>query len=214
MSDIEIVPAILTSDSEELVRLVHGFERAGVRRVHLDICDGGFVPTRTIVGYEEIRRLDSPIEFDVHLMVADPDAACEPWRATRASRVIVHVEAVKDFNAMVSHAHDCKKQLGAAINPETPLERLESVAGMADFVQFMTVHPGAQNRKPVPEVLDRIRLFHANHPHMTIAVDGGITPETAPMCAAAGATVLVSGSYVVKSADPAAALKDLWSSIS
>ena len=213
--NIEIVPAILTDSEAEFVRLARVLRDAGVRRIHLDICDGVFVPTKTIAGHEELSRLGmTDVEFDVHLMVADPEHDCEAWRATNARRMIVHVEAVKDFAALAGHSHTCHKELGAAINPETPLERLEEVSSSADFAQFMTVHPGAQGRSFVPAVPDRIRLFHANHPHMTLMVDGGITPDTAPLCAAAGATVLVSGSYIVKSAGPAASIKSLWNSIS
>jgi ribulose-phosphate 3-epimerase len=77
----------------------------------------------------------------------------------------------------------------------------------------MTVHPGAQGRTFVPEVADRIRTFAANHAGMTIMVDGGITPETAPACVAAGANVLVSGSYIVRDPDPATALVRLHASM-
>lgn len=211
---ISIIPAILTDDPEEFLRLVHVFERAGVRRVHLDICDGEFVPTRTIQGYPELARLEETnLKFDVHLMVKDPMQACEPWRGTRAGRFIVHVETVRDFTLLAEHAHSCHKEMGAAINPETPLEKLEAAAADADFVQFMTVHPGAQGRVFVPEVTDRIRTFAANHPGMAIMVDGGITPATAPGCVAAGASALVSGSYVVRDPDPAAALMRLHASI-
>ena len=213
MNGTQIIPAILTDSTEEFVRLVHIFERAGVKRVHLDICDGVFVPTRTISGHEEIRRLDTPIEFDVHLMVAEPERACEPWRGTRASRMIVHVETVSDMETLVGHAHGCQKQMGAAINPDTPMAKLEAVAGLTDFVQFMTVYPGAQGRSFVGEVLERIRLFRANHPHMTIMADGGITTATAPECAAAGADALVCGSSIVRDPDPAAALKRLQESV-
>lgn len=211
---ITIVPAILTDDPEEFLRLVHIFERAGVRRVHLDICDGEFAPARTILGYPELNRLEETnLKFDVHLMVREPEKACEPWRGTRAGRFIVHVEAAKDFRALAEHAHSCHKEMGAAINPETPLEKLEAVAADADFAQFMTVHPGAQGRTFVPEAAERIRTFAANHPGMTVMVDGGITPATAPQCVAAGASVLVSGSYVVRDSDPAAALLRLHASI-
>jgi ribulose-phosphate 3-epimerase len=205
----EVIPAILTDSADEFVRLVHILERAGVTRVHLDICDGVFVPTRSIAGYTELNRLTTDLKFDVHLMVAEPEQACEPWRGTRADRFIVHVEAVRDFGMLASHAHDCHKQMGAAINPETPLEELERIASMADFAQFMTVHPGAQGRSFVPGVLDRIRTFAANHPGMVIMADGGITPETAPQCVAAGASGLAVGSYIVTDPDPAAALQRL-----
>jgi ribulose-phosphate 3-epimerase len=209
----DIIPAILTDDPEELVRLLHVFERAGVKRVHLDICDGVFVPFRTITGHEEIRRLNTPIEFDVHFMVTDPENACEPWRGTRADRMIVHVETARDMGMLVEHAHACQKQLGAAINPETPTEQLEAVARLVDFAQFMTVQPGAQGRPFVPEVLERIRLFRANHSKMTIMVDGGITTATAPQCVAAGADVLVCGSTIVRDLDPVAALRRLQESV-
>jgi ribulose-phosphate 3-epimerase len=209
----DIIPAILTDDPEEFVRLIHIFERAGVKRVHLDICDGVFVPFRSITGYDEIRRLKSPIEFDVHFMVADPENACEPWRGTRADRMIVHVETTRDMGMLVEHAHTCQKQLGAAINPDTPLEQLEKAAGIIDFAQFMTVHPGAQGRPFEPGVLERIKLFRANHSHMTIMADGGITADTAPRCAAAGADVLVCGSAIVRDMDPVAALHRLRESV-
>jgi len=211
---VSVIPAILTEDPEEFVRLVHIFERAGVHRVHLDICDGEFVPARTILGYPELARLEQTnLKFDVHLMVKNPERACEPWRGTRAGRFIVHVEEVKDFAALAEHAHSCHKEMGAAINPETPLGKLEAVAADADFAQFMTVHPGAQGREFVPAVLDRVRTFAANHPGMMLMADGGITPETAPGCVAAGISALVSGSYVVRNPDPAAALMQLHASI-
>jgi ribulose-phosphate 3-epimerase len=211
----DIIPAILTDSADELVRLVHIFERAGMPRIQLDICDGVFVPTRTIAGHEELKRLTCTVKFDVHLMVQQPEMACPDWCTVPcADRFLIHVETTSDFGALCEHAKSCGKTLGAAINPDTPLEKLEAAAQHTDLVQFLTVHPGAQGRTFVPEVLERITQFRAAHPDVTILVDGGITPETAPQCIAAGADVLVVGSYFVHSPDIAQALEVLRKSIS
>ncbi len=212
---IEIIPAILTDSPEQLVRLVHVFERLGFGRIQLDICDGVFVPTRTIVGYEELSRLACVAKFDVHLMVQEPEQACGHWCTVAcADRFFLHVETVKDFATLCEHAMACGKKLVAAINPGTPIEKLEAVVPYVDTVQFLTIQPGAQGSAFVPDVLENIKTFHAAHPDIIIAVDGGINPDTAPQCIAAGASVLVVGSYLARSLDPAVALRELQNSLS
>lgn len=211
----DIIPAILTNDEEELVRLVHIFERAGVPRVQLDVCDGVFVPTRTIEGYEQLKRLTTSLKFDVHLMVQHPEQACANWcTVPNADRFFIHIETTEAFGELCGHAKGCGKTLGAAINPDTPMEKLEAAVQHTDLVQFLTVHPGAQGRTFVPEVLERITAFRAAHPNSTIMVDGGITPDTAPQCVTAGADVLVVGSYLVNSSDIPHALEVLQKHIS
>jgi ribulose-phosphate 3-epimerase len=212
---IDIVPAILTDSEDEFVRLVRELEAAGVSRVHLDIADGVFVPTKTILGYQELARLNTNIAFDVHLMVQNPQEHWEEWcSAPHTDRLLVHIETTPDFSGIADKAHACSRQLGAVLNPETPLADLEGVLQYADTVQFMAVHPGRQGSPFIPEALERIRLFVANHPGTPIIVDGGVTPETAPACAAAGATVLVSGSYIVQHESVTDALASLRASLS
>ena len=207
---VDIIPAVLTESEEELVRLVHIMERAGVKRAHLDICDGIFVPTRTIKGYEQLARLQTDIIFDVHLMVRNPEEQCGYWCAVKsADRFLVHVETVKAFATLASHAKQCGKTIGVAINPETPMERLKAAKGATNLVQFMTVHPGRQGRPFVPEVLEKVAMLHAAHPDITIMLDGGISPQNAHACVAAGASALVSGSYVVRSSDMRRAIEEL-----
>lgn len=211
---IEIIPAILTETDEELVRLVHMFERIGVKRLHLDICDGIFVPTRTITGYEQLSRLQTDIMFDIHLMVRNPEQQTGQWCAIpNADRLMMHVEAVKDFSSPVGHTAQCGKTIIAAINPETPLQRLDSVLNSVKFVQFMTVHPGKQGRSFVPEVIDRVTEFHASHPEVNIIIDGGVTPQNARACKVAGARTLVSGSYINRAADMRRAIEELHAAV-
>lgn len=211
---VEIIPAILTDSDEELARVVHVLECAEVKRAQLDICDGMFVPTRTITGFEQLRRLITEIRFDVHLMVRAPELHCPNWYGVaNAVRLLVHVEATKNFGELCEHAREHGAVVGAVINPETPLGRLEEAVAHTNFVQFMTVHPGKQGREFVPAVLERMRQFHAAHPNVKIIADGGITPATAPQCVAAGASTLVSGSYIFHSVDIAKAIQQLRAAV-
>lgn len=205
------------------MRLAHIFERAGVKRVHLDICDGQFVPTRTIDGYSQLVRLASSLEWDVHLMVQKPEEYMDHWgKCARlpdgqecVRRFIVHVEATDVMPTLVEHAHGHGQELWAAINPDTPLEVLATPNGMSpDGVCVMGVVPGMQGRQFVSTTIDRIRELETGNEKLPIMVDGGITPETAPQCARAGAGILVSGSYIVHSLDPFRALDELRSSVS
>lgn len=212
---IEIIPAILTDSEEEFVRLVHMLERVGVKRVHLDICDGIFVPARTITGYDQLLRLKTALQFDVHLMVESPESRCEDWCAIpQADRFFIHIEATPHFNVLCERAAKCHKKIGAVIEPDMSTEKLESVTAVTDLVQFMMVHPGAQGRVFLTEVLENMRVFHSAHPDISIIADGGINPATAPQCVAAGASALVAGSYITKSIDLPSALAELQKSIS
>jgi ribulose-phosphate 3-epimerase len=211
---IEIIPAILTESGEELLRLVHMFERAGIRRAHLDICDGFFVPSRTISGHDELRRISTNLIFDVHLMVRNPDVQFERWcDIASADRFLMHIETVPQIEATAGRVHACGKHLGVVVNPESKDEGVEAAIPHADCVQFMTVHPGQQGRSFVPEALERVRAFHGRHPHVPILVDGGVTPVTAPACVEAGASMLVSGSYIVRAADVSVAMRQLEASV-
>lgn len=210
---IEVIPAILTDNEEEFVRLMRGLEAAGETRVHLDICDGEFVPTQTIQGYPELAKLTTSLKVDVHLMVRRPEQYVDHWWSCAcADRFIFHVEATDMFDTLAAHAHGHGHRVIAALNPDTPAERLERPAGVCDGVQFMTVHPGLQGQEFLADALPKISRFRNNHPGLPIFVDGGVTPATAPRCVAAGASVLVSGSYVVKSATIQKALARLRSS--
>jgi len=211
---IEVVPAVLPRTEAELHDAMERFIAAGVQRVHLDICDGSFVPTTSISGFEQLLARDWGVQWDVHLMVRTPDEVLgQWWNVPTAERFLVHVETTDAMDEMAARAHGKGRRIGAAINPETEIERLENITEHIDLAMFMTVFPGEQGRPFIPTVLDHIRSFHGDHPTMPIAVDGGITPTTAPQCAAAGASILVSGSYVLTSSDIHDAIHDLERSV-
>lgn len=205
---MEIIPAILTDSSIKLKDLVLRIEPYAMR-THLDIADGVFVPNKTITGYDEIKDIESASKFDVHLMTVEPAKYLKEWLYTHADRFIIHVESQGDLTALIDEFHKNNRKVGLALNPETPTDRVEQYLDKADFIQFMTVHPGFQGAQFVAEVVDKIEAFHKKYPDIIIMADGGITPETAPGLIRAGVSVLVSGSYIVGSQDIGQAIKEL-----
>ena len=165
----------------------------------LDISDGSFTPTITVKGFEELIRFPTDKKWDIHFMIRQPEQVMHDWYKTSADRFIFHVEVNHMLRGLVEEAHLNGKQAGVAINPETQIEALEEVLEFADFVQFMTVHPGAQGNPFLPDIVDKMSMFHEQHPEVHIIADGGITPDTGPRAAVSGAGTLVVGSYIFKS---------------
>jgi ribulose-phosphate 3-epimerase len=169
---------------------------------------------KTVLGYPELMRHRSDLAWDVHLMVRRPEEFVDHWWGVeQADRFFIHVESTDKFPVLAGHLHGHGRRIGAAVNPETPLNALEAVAGDADLAMFMTVIPGSQGRQFLPWVLANVRKFGSAHPRLPVAVDGGITPITAPGCVHSGAGILVSGSYILKSPDVAKAIQNIRDSV-
>ena len=205
---IEIIPAILTNSSDEFKELVHKLEPY-TKRIHLDIADGDFVPNKTIAGHDEVGQIKTAVKIDVHLMVKKPQDVIARWFETQAERFIIHAESEVNLSDIIKNIKSSKRKVGIALNPETSFDQIEPYLGEINFVQFMTVHPGFQGGQFVNTVVDKISSFHKQYPDIIIMCDGGITPETAPKLAEAGALVLVSGSYIVNSERAKEAIENL-----
>ncbi len=205
---VEVIPAILAKTSEEFEAMVQKLE-PHTKRVHLDIIDGEFAPNTTITGYKELLAYKGDLEFDIHLMVKKPADQLKHWYTTKAARIILHAESEGDLLAMLEELEQQGKRRALVLNPETPASTIGSLVPHLDFVQFMTVNPGFYGSPFIPEVIQKIELFHGEHPHTAIAVDGAITPDTAPQVCSAGASILVSGSYIMNSEDIATAIDSL-----
>lgn len=209
MSNHEVIPAILAKTSEELERMIRVLE-PHVQRVHLDIMDGVFVPNTTVKGYEELAKIRTNLEFDVHLMVANPIGQMYNWYNTGGiRRFCVHAEERVAFRELLEQIRINNKETCITLNPETRWQEVYDNLDLADAVQFMTVKPGFQKQAFMDEVLGKISDFRENNPEMPIMVDGGITTQTAQKALRAGASILVSGSYIMSSPDPAKALDEL-----
>ena len=194
---ISIIPSILTKTSEEFVSKLKILEPY-VDRVHLDIGDGSFVPTKTISGYEELITIETKVNFDVHLMVSKPEDEMGFWYKTKADRFLIHAETDHGHKNLIDQIHLNNRKVGLVLNPETQVEKIEEMVNDIDFIQFMTVHPGNYGGDFVESVVGKILDFHGRYPNMPIAVDGAIHLETARRVIAVGASILVLGSHIFK----------------
>lgn len=205
---IEVIPAIIAKnfrDLENKIKLVEPY----ADRIHLDIMDGNFVPEMTIDGISELEKLQTSLAMEVHLMVSKPENHIPSWLNTSVDKIIVHWEATQKFKECINLVKESDRLFGVAINPETPHEMLKDFVDQIDFIQFMTVHPGAYGGQFVEDVLDKMSDFHFFYPDIPIQVDGGVNPDTAPKIIQAGASTLISGSYIYQSNNPQEAINIL-----
>jgi len=205
---IKIIPAILATTKEDFEKLLRKVEPY-VDRVHLDIGDGDFVPTKTISGYEELIKIETKVKFDVHLMVSQPEDQMYFWYKTKADRFFIHAETDHGHKNLIDQIHLNGRKVGLVLNPETQTEKIIELIDDIDFVQFMTVHPGFYGSEFVESVTNKILEFHGQYPNIPIFVDGGVNLETILRLISVGATNLVVGSYVVESQDVGKAIEEL-----
>lgn len=223
---VEIIPALMVRDYEDLEEKVETFVGL-VRYVQLDVMDGKFVPNRSWphtpgdVHFKKIEKEEeglpcwNAIDFEVDLMVADPEQWVPRWVVAGARRIIVHVESMTDFEKIREAVPLDVIELGLAINTATPLSALEPYLDRIEFIQCMGIAKiGFQGQSFDERVLDHVRKIRARLPKMPISVDGAVNFETAQALVEAGATRLVSGSAILESEDIVCAIRNLENLVS
>jgi ribulose-phosphate 3-epimerase len=198
-----IAPSILSADFAMLGEEVRAIEAAGADWVHVDVMDGHFVPNLTI-GPLVVKAIKPhvSIPFDVHLMIAPADPYLEAFRDAGADHLLVHPEAGPHLHRTLKRIRELGAKSGVVFDPSTPPDVIEYMMDEIDVILVMTVNPGFGGQSFIASQLPKIRklrsMIEASGNDIILEVDGGVTPDTAPLCIEAGATALVAGSAVFK----------------
>jgi ribulose-phosphate 3-epimerase len=204
---IELAASILSADFARLGEHVHAASEGGASVIHVDIMDGHFVPNLTI-GPPVVKSLRkvTKLPLDSHLMIENPDEFIPVFADAGIDWISVHQEACRHLNRTLHliKSHDCLA--GAVINPATPVDTLDEVLDIVDYVLVMSVNPGFGAQKFIPSTLHKMRrlaeIRRERGLNFRIEVDGGVALDTVAEVVRAGAEILVAGNAVFGSGDP------------
>ena len=204
----KVAPSILAADFVNLERDIHDIEKNGADWIHVDVMDGSFVPNFSfgLPALKAIRDV-TDMTLDVHLMIEKPIRYVERFVAAGADWLTIHIEADNQENTIKAlkliRSMGCRA--GISLKPGTKAEEAEPYLSLCDLILVMTVQPGFGGQKFKEDMMPKLRSLRSRlnevNPGCILSVDGGVDRNTAPICKANGAEVLVTGSAYFKAAD-------------
>ena len=209
-----IAPSLLAADFGNLQRDVELVNKSDADWHHIDVMDGVFVPNISY-GMPVVKAIQKHATkpLDVHLMIVDPDRYIQEFADLGATYLTVHYEACTHLHRTLQAIKSAGMKAGVALNPHTSVQLLENVIQDIDMVCVMSVNPGFGGQSFIENTYEKVRALKAlitkKNTSTLIEIDGGVTTENAQKLVAAGADILVAGSFVFKSDDPKATIKAL-----
>ena len=198
---MKVSPSVISCKLEILKEQILESVDAGADAFHIDIMDGNFVPNLT-VGADFIRaiRKVTDVNLEAHMMILDPGKYWKSFADSGADILYFHYETPFDFDSVHKRIKEMGKQIGMAINPDTPVDMLKNFLTRLDMVLIMSVYPGFSGQKFIETTPEKIRklkgIIDEIAPHVRIEVDGGITDITGRLVKESGADIIVSASYI------------------
>jgi ribulose-phosphate 3-epimerase len=209
-----IAPSMLAADFSNLAHDIAVVNQSDADWFHLDVMDGVFVPNISF-GMPVIKSMakHTTKPLDVHLMIVEPDRYIQTFADLGADVLTVHVEACTHLHRSLQSIKAAGMKAGVALNPHTPVASLSHIITYIDLVCLMSVNPGFGGQSFIEATYEKVRelrmLIDENKASTLIEIDGGVTDQNASQLLAAGADVLVAGSYVFSSTNPTATIANL-----